>query len=127
MFVGHLYVFFGKILYRSSAHFFYWIVCFLILSYMSCLYILEINSLLHLWMCMLVIQSLFVTPWTADIFSHSEGCHFILFMVSFAMQHLLIFIRYHLFILGFIFINLGMIKKDLSVIYIKEGPALLFL
>ena len=43
------------------------------------------------------------------------------------MQNLLIFIRYHLFILGFIFINLGKVKKDIAVIYIKEGPALLFL
>ena len=91
MFVGHLYVFFGKILYRSSAHFFYWIVCFLILSYMSCLYILEINSLLHLWMCMLVIQSLFVTPWTADIFSHSEGCHFILFKTYIRLTFIVIY------------------------------------
>ena len=42
---------------------------------MSCLYILEINSLS---------VALF-----ANIFSHSVGCLFVLFMISFAMQKLL--------------------------------------
>ena len=42
---------------------------------MSCLYILEINPLS-------------VDSFT-NIFSHSEGCLFILFMVSFAVQKLL--------------------------------------
>ena len=61
-----------KCLFRSSAHF--WIVLFgfLILSCMSCLYILEISPL--------------SAASFANIFSHSEGCLFILFMVSFAMQ-----------------------------------------
>ena len=35
-----------KILFRSSAHFLFGLYTFLILSYMSCLYILEINPLL---------------------------------------------------------------------------------
>ena len=39
----------------------------------------------------------------ANIFSHSVGCLFVLFMVSFAMQKLFSLIRYHLFI----FITLG--------------------
>ena len=60
---------------------------------MSCLYILEINPL--------SVASL------ANIFSHSEGCVFILFMVSFAVQKLLSFIRSHLFIFVFISISLG--------------------
>ena len=34
----------------------------------------------------------------ANIFSHSEVCLFILFMVSFAVQELLSLIRSHLFI-----------------------------
>ena len=38
----------------------------------------------------------------ANIFSHSEGCLFILFMVSFAVEKLLSFIRWHLFIFVFI-------------------------
>ena len=73
-----------KCLLRSSAHFWIGLFVFLILSCMSCLYILEINPL--------SVASF------ANIFSHSEGCHFVLFMVSFAMQKLLSFIRSHLFI-----------------------------
>ena len=61
-----------KCLFRSPAHFFYWGV-FLILGCMS-LYILEINPL--------SVASF------ANIFSHSESCLFILFMVSFAVQEL---------------------------------------
>ena len=72
---------------------FYWVVFVLILSCMSCLYILEINPLS---------ASSF-----ANIFSHSEGCLFILFLVSFAVQKLLSLIRSHLFIFVFIFITLG--------------------
>ena len=59
---------------------------------MSCLYVLEINSL--------SVASF------AIIFSHSEGCLFILFIVSFAVQKLLSLIRSHLFIFVFISITL---------------------
>ena len=43
-------IYLWKNVYRSSAHFFFdWVFCFfLILSFMSCLYILQINPLLHL-------------------------------------------------------------------------------
>ena len=51
---------------------------------MSCLYILEIKLLL-------------VTSF-ANIFSHSAGCLFIVFIVSFAVQKLVSFIRSHLFL-----------------------------
>ena len=47
----------------------------------------------------------------ANIFSHSEGCLYVLFMVSFAVQNLLSFIRSHLFLL------------DLAVIYVIECSA----
>ena len=54
---------------------------------MICLYILEINPL----------------PATsfANIFSHSVGCLFVLFMVCFAVQKLLSLIRSHMFIFIF--------------------------
>ena len=82
-----------KCLFRSSAHFLIGLSVFRILSYMSCLYILEINPL--------SVASF------AIIFSHSEGCLFIMFVVSFAVKTLLSFIRFHLFILVYISINLG--------------------
>ena len=43
----------------------------------------------------------------AIIFSHSDGCLFILFIASFAVQKLLSLIRPHLFLFIFIFITLG--------------------
>ena len=72
---------------------------------MSCLYILEINPL--------SVASF------ANIFSHSEGCLFILFMVSFAMQKLLSLIRSYLFIFVLIFITVedgSKKKKNLASI-----------
>ena len=103
-----------KCLFRSSTHFLIEFFVFLILSSMGCLYILETNSLS---------VALF-----ANIFSRSEGCLFIFFMVSFAVQNLLSFIRSHLFILVFISISLGGgSKKDLAVIYVIECSAYVFL
>ena len=57
-----------KCLFRSFPHFLTGLFVLLVLSCMSCLYILEINSLL-------------VVSFTI-IFSHSEGCLFTLFVVS---------------------------------------------
>ena len=93
MFVSHLYVFFGKCLFRSFPHFWIGLFVFLVLSCMSCLYILEINPL--------SVVSF------AIIFSRSEGCLFTLLIVSFAVQKLLHLIRSHLFIFAFISIALG--------------------
>ena len=59
---------------------------------MSCLYILEINPL--------SVVSFVV------IFSHSKGCLFTLFIVSFTVQNLLSLIRFHLFIFVYISITL---------------------
>ena len=70
-----------KCLFRSSGHFLIGLSGFLILSCMSCLYILEINPLL-------VVSF-------ASIFSHSVVYLFVLFMVSFAVEKFLSFIRSH--------------------------------
>ena len=78
----------------SSAHFSIGLFGFLLLSCMSCLYILEIKPL--------SVASF------ANIFYHSIGClRFILFMVSFAVQQLVSLIRSHLFIFAFISLALG--------------------
>ena len=86
MFICHLYVFFGEMS-GSFAHFLIGLFIFLVLSCMSCLYILEINSL--------SIVSF------ALIFSHSEGCLFTLLLISFIVQKLLSLIRSH-----FVFISI---------------------
>ena len=82
-----------KCLIRSFPHFLIGWFVFLVLSCMSCLYILEINPLS-------VISF-------AVIFSHSEGCLFTLLIVSFAVQKLLNLIRFHLFTFVFISLILG--------------------
>ena len=66
---------------------------FLVLNYMSCLFILEINSLSGVSF--------------AVIFYHSEGWLFTLLIVFFIVQKLLSLIRFHLFIFVFISITLG--------------------
>ena len=63
----------GKCLLRSFAHFLI-VLFFKIMSCRSSLYILGINPLSDVWI--------------ANIFTYSIGCHFILLMVSFAVQKL---------------------------------------
>ena len=82
-----------KCLFRSFPHFLIGLFVFLVLSCMSCLYILEINPLSVV---------LF-----AIIFSHSEGCLFTLLIVFFAVQKLLSLNRSHLFTFVFISVTLG--------------------
>ena len=96
--------------FRSSAHF--WLGSFLLLSCMSCLYIFEIKPLL---------VALF-----ANIFYHSVGCCFILFMVSFSVQKLISLIRSHLFIFACISIALGDWHKKMLLQFTSENVLLMF-
>ena len=80
-------------LFRSFLHFLIGLFIFLVLSCMSCLYILEINPL--------TVVSFAIN------FSHSEGCLFTLLIVSLVVQKLLSLIRSHLFTFVFISITLG--------------------
>ena len=96
--VSHLFVFFGEMSFQVPFPLFDSVVCFSILSYISCLYILEINSLL--------VVSL------AIIFSHSEGCLFTLLIVSFAVQMLLSLVRSHL--LSFFLISPPKVREILK-------------
>ena len=79
--------------FRSFPHFLIGLFVFLVLSCMSCLYVLEIN--------LLSVVSF------AIIFSYSEGYLFTLRIVSFAVQKHLSLIRPHLFNFVFISITLG--------------------
>ena len=79
--------------FQSFSQFLIGLFVFLVLSCMSCLYILEINPL--------SVVSF------AIIFSHSEGFLFTLLIVFFAVQKLLNLIRSHLFTFVFISVTLG--------------------
>ena len=87
VFISHLYVFFGEICLGLFPTLLLGCLFFWYLSYMSCLYILEINPL--------SVVSFVI------IFSHSEGYLFTLFIVSFAVQKLLSLIRSYLFLFLF--------------------------
>ena len=77
-----------KCLFMSFSYFLIGLFVFLVLSYMSCFYVLEINPLS-------------VVSFAA-IFSHSEGYLFTLLILSFAMPKLLSLIRSLLFTFVFI-------------------------
>ena len=76
-----------KCLLRTLAYFLIGLFVFLVLSCVSCLCVLKINPL--------SVVSF------AIIFSHSEGCFFTLFLLSFAVQKLLSLIKSHLFLFLF--------------------------
>ena len=85
-----------------------WLGClFFILSYMSFLFILEINHL--------SVVSF------ANIFSHSKGYLLVLFIVSFAVQKLLSLIRSHLFIFVFTWITPEDRSKKILLQFVPES------
>ena len=82
-----------KCLFRSFAHFLIRFLAFLLLSCVSCLYILEIKPL--------SVASF------ESIFSHSVSCFFVFFLVPFAVQKLFSLIRSYWFTFAFISVALG--------------------
>ena len=72
-----IYMSLEKYLFWSSTHFLIELFVILILSFMNCFYVLEINPLSLVSF--------------AIIFAQSEGCLCVLFMVSFSVQGLLSF------------------------------------
>ena len=82
-----------KCLSRFSVHFLVFLFFLLVLRCMNCLCILELNP--------------FSVVSVTIIFSHLEGYLFSLFIVSFAVQNLLILIMSHLFIFVHISVSLG--------------------
>ena len=62
----------------------------------------------------------------ANIFSHSEVCLFVLFMVSFAVQKLLGLIRSYLLIFVFIFITVGGGSKKMLLCFMSKSVLSLF-
>ena len=100
-----------KCLFSSLAYFLIGSFIFLVLSCMSYLCILEIDSL--------SVVSFVI------IFSHSEVCLFTLLIVSLIVQNVLSLIRSHLFIFAFISIILGGGSlEDLAVIYHQDSVIL---
>ena len=99
MLVGHLYTSLGKCLFRSFAHFSVGLLVFLLLSCISCLYILEIKPLS---------VASFET-----IFSHSVSCLSVFFLVSLAVQKLVSLLRSHWFIFALISVVLGDLTEKL--------------
>ena len=62
----------------------------------------------------------------ANIFSHSDQCLSLLFMISFAVQKLLSLPRSHLFIFAFLFIALGGGSKKILLWFMSEHVFLRF-
>ena len=82
-----------KCLFRAFPHFLIGLFIFLALSYMSCLYISQIDPL--------------SVASSVVIFCHSESCLFTLLIASFAVQKLLSLIRSQLFTFVLNSISLG--------------------
>ena len=101
-----------KCLFRYFSLFCIGLFVFLVLSCVSCLYILEINPL--------SVVSF------AIIFSHYERCLFTLLIVSFAVQKLLSFIRFHLFTFVFISTTLGSGSQRILLWFISSSLLLMF-
>ena len=103
-----------KCLFKSSAHF---SIGLFVFSFVVQLYELFTYSILE-------IKPLSVALFT-NIFSHSVGCLFVLFMVFFALQKFVSLIRSHLFIFAFISTALGDWPKRTLVWFMTENVVLM--
>ena len=90
--ISHLYVLFVEMSLQMPFPLFDWVLSF---------------SSIELYKLLVYFGNSLSVVFFAIIFSHSEDCLFAVFVVSFAVQKLLSFIRSHLCILVFITINLG--------------------
>ena len=100
-----------KCLFRSSAHF---------LTVLFVFFDIELHELFVYFG-----DQSFVVSF-ANVFSHSEGCLFVLVMVSFAVQELLSLIKSHLFIFVFISITLGDVSKKILLVLCQRMFCLCF-
>ena len=89
-------------LFTSVPHFLIWLFIILMSIFLSCLYILEIRPLSDMGL--------------VNIFSHSIGCFFVLMTVFFALQKLLGFRRFHLFIFALIVSATGVLHRKWSLL-----------
>ena len=94
--IYYLYILFGKNFCSDPLPIFNWVIDFLILSCISPLHSLDINSLMGLWF--------------ENIVSYSISCFFILLMVSFAVQKLLVIC--HPFCLFFILLHVLLVSPQ---------------
>ena len=106
--------FLEKCLFRSFSHLLIGLFAFLVLTYVSCLYILEINPL--------SVVSF------AVILSHSKGCLFTLLIVSFAVQKPFMFNQVPLVYFCFYFHYFRRwVIENLALIYVIKCSAYVFL
>ena len=90
--------------------------------WMSCLFVdMELHEL---FVCFGINSSLVAL--FANNFFYSEGCLFVLFMVFFAVQMLLSFIRCHLFILVFIFMTLRGRSREILLRFTSKSVLPMF-
>jgi len=112
---------------NNVEHYFICMSAICMSSLEKCLVLLPMFWLDYLFFCCWV-ASAFCIFWKlrpcqssfANIFSHSLGCLFILFMVSFEVQKLLSLIRSHLFIFAFISIALGDWPEKILVRFMSD-------
>ena len=116
--IDHLYVSFEEMFIQVFCQYFDWVLCFLILSCMNYLYILEINP-------MSVASFANILSYLQVVFCFIYV--FLFKLLSLKVQKLLNLIRSLQFIFVFISITLGNIQKNIAVNNVKGCSAYAFL